>query len=60
MMARMEMASKPLPDSKTQEEKENEEMSLFNFLTPVGAELAAKKKLTTSPLPCYIPLKRAH
>ena len=35
------MTSKPLPYSKTQEEKKNEEMSLFNALNLGGPGLAA-------------------
>ncbi|KAK1337029.1 hypothetical protein QTO34_003074 [Cnephaeus nilssonii] len=41
MMQRRELASKPLLIVKTQEEKENEDMSLFNALNPGEPELAA-------------------
>ena len=34
MVQRRELASKPLPDSKIQEEKHNEELSLVNALNP--------------------------
>lgn len=34
MIQRMELESKLPPNSKTQEENENEEMSLFNILNP--------------------------
>ena len=34
IMQRRELTLKPLPDSKTQGEKKNEEMSLFNVLDP--------------------------
>ena len=34
MIQRRGVSSKFLPDSKTKEEKENEEMSLFNALNP--------------------------
>lgn len=36
-----EMASKPLPDSKTQEDKENEKISLINALNPGDTVLVA-------------------
>ena len=41
MIQRRELASKPLPNSKTQEEKENEEVGLFNGLNPGNPGLAA-------------------
>ena len=41
MMQRRELASKPLPDGKTQEEKGNEEMSPFNILNQGDIGLAA-------------------
>ena len=36
-----ELTSNPLPDSKTQEEKENQDMNLFNALNPGDPGLAA-------------------
>ena len=35
------VASKPFPDTSTQEEKENEEISLINVLNPGDTGLAA-------------------
>ena len=40
MIQRTEVASKSFPEGKTQEQKENEEMSLFNALNPGDAVLA--------------------
>ena len=45
-----ELTSNPLPDSKTQEEKENEKMSLFNALNPGDRGLAAERFLPPPPL----------
>ena len=41
MVQRKEVASKPLPASRTQEEKENEEISLVNALNPGHTGLVA-------------------
>ena len=44
MIQRRELASKPVPDNKTQEEKENQEMSLFNALPePRGCSISSRK-----------------
>ena len=45
------MASKPLPDSKTQEERENKEINLINALNPGdrGREVSVRGFCATSP-----------
>ena len=41
MVQRSKVASKPLPDNKTQEEKANEEINLINALNPRDTGLVA-------------------
>lgn len=55
MVQRKEVASKPLPDSRTQEEKENEEISLINTLNPGDARLVAERHSPSLPLLLAIP-----
>lgn len=50
MVQRRELPSKPLPDSKTQELKENEEMNLFNALNRGIPGLAAESFPPPTPL----------
>ena len=50
IMQRRELTLKPLPDSKTQGEKKNEEMSLFNALNLGNSELAEGRFLPPPPL----------
>ena len=50
MVHRRELASKPLPDSKTPEAKENEEMSLFHALNLGIPRLAAGRFPPPAPL----------
>ena len=53
MVQRREVASKPLPDSKSQEEEKSEEISLNNALNPVDMGLAAGRPPLLYPLDCY-------
>ena len=55
MVQRREGTSKPPHDSKTQEEEENEELSLVNALNPGEARLAAGRPALTPPPLLAIP-----
>ena len=48
MAQRRNMVSKHIPDSKTQEEKENEEISLVNVLNPGDRFSSGKTSLVTT------------
>lgn len=52
MMQRRDEASKPLPDTKAQEEKENKEINFINDLSPRDSGLAAGRP----PLPPHTQL----
>ena len=55
MAQRREMASKHIPKSKTQEEKENEEISLVNVLNQGAIGLVAGRPPQSSPSPLATP-----
>ena len=55
MVQRRKMASKHIPDSKSQEEKENEEISLVNVLNPGDTGLVVGRPPLSPPSPLITP-----